>query len=454
MFSRVLIANRGEIALRVARTCRELGVESVAAYAVPDRDSAVVRFADDAVCVGPAPARHSYLNMPALVEAALRTGAEAVHPGYGFLSENPDFAEVCRKNGLVLIGPPPPVMERLGDKAAARELMAAAGLPVPPGSGGPVGDEARAAEVAGETGFPLVVKAAAGGGGRGIRLVREPAALASAFHETRAEAGRLFGDDTVYIERFVEPARHIEVQILADRHGNAVHLGARDCSVQRRRQKLIEEAPPASLPAGTVREMGEAAVRGALAVGYEGAGTFEFVVDDQDRYFFIEVNCRIQVEHPVTEMITGVDLVEQQLRIAAGERLVPGAGARGVALECRVNTEDPGRDFAPTPGEITLFEPPGGPFTRVDTQGFTGCRVPAAYDPLLAKVVVWAPDRPRALARMRRALAEFRVGGPGVRTTLPFLAQVLDDPRFRAARHRTSLVDTLLAPAPGERTRS
>lgn len=448
MFTKVLIANRGEIALRIARTCRDLGIRTVVAHSTADRDSAAVRFADEAVCVGPPPSRESYLHLFAVVEAALSTGAEAVHPGYGFLSEVPDFAEVCEKNGLVFVGPPASVLERLGDKATARALMAEAGLPLPPGSDRTVAEEAEAAALADRIGYPVVIKAAAGGGGRGIQLVREPDALAAAFREAGEEARRVFGDGRVYVERYVEPARHFEVQVLCDAHGGAVHLGLRDCSVQRRRQKLIEESPCAHLPARVARQMGEAAVRGALAVGYRGMGTFEFVVDDRDRFHFIEVNCRLQVEHPVTELVTGVDLVAEQFKAAYGlplELTQHDLRPRGTAVECRVNAEDPDRHFAPAPGLLTDFQPPSGPFVRVDTGGFPGYRVPGDYDSLLAKVVTWAPDRALALARMRRALTEFRIEGAGVHTTLPFLLRVLDEPRFRAARHRTTLVEELLA---------
>ncbi|GAA1604137.1 acetyl-CoA carboxylase biotin carboxylase subunit [Catellatospora bangladeshensis] len=443
MFTTVLVANRGEIALRVARTCRELGLRVVAVYSTEDRAAPVVGMADEAVCIGPGPARSSYLNMSAILEAARRTGADAVHPGYGFLSEVPDFAEACESLGITFVGPPAPVIERLGDKAAARAAMAAAGLPMLPGSDGPVGCPDVAARLAGEIGYPVIVKAVAGGGGRGMQVVHEPGDLVGRFREVRAAAQSLFGDDRLYLERYLPAARHVEVQILCDQYGDGVYLGLRDCSAQRRRQKIIEETPAPGLPDDLVRRMGEAALRGALAAGYVGAGTFEFLVDGDGGFHFMEVNCRIQVEHPVTELTHGVDLVREQLLVAAGERLTlrqDELAARGAAIECRVNAEDPARGFVPAPGRITELRLPGGPFVRVDTDAYQGGRVSPAYDPLLAKVVVWAPDRPQALERMRRALGEFHAAGPGLATNRDFLLAVLDHPRFIAGTHDTSLV--------------
>ncbi|ONI77885.1 pyruvate carboxylase subunit A [Actinosynnema sp. ALI-1.44] len=446
-FGTVLVANRGEIALRVVRTCREMGIRTVVVHSTADRDSAAVLAADEAVQIGPAAPKRSYLYPPAIVEVALRTGAEAVHPGYGFLAEDPDFAEICARNGLVFVGPRPEVMARLGDKAAARRLMAETGLPVPQGSARPLTDARDLAAVAREIGLPLIIKAVAGGGGRGMSVVWQADQLLPAFRATRAAAGAVFADDRVYAERFLPGARHIEVQVLADDHGNIIHLGARDCSVQRRYQKLIEESPAPALAPGVLGRLTGAAVAGARSVGYSGAGTFEFVVDGDD-VAFIEVNCRIQVEHPVTEMVTGVDLVREQLQVAAGRPLSLGQDdvrPRGVAVECRVNVEDADRDFLPCPGVLTEFVPPGGPFVRVDTHGYPGWRVPAEYDSLVAKVIAWAPDRRQALARMDRALAEFRVSGPGVRTTRDLLREVLADPDFRAAEHTTSLLAELTA---------
>lgn len=451
MFGSVLIANRGEIALRVARACRELGVRTVAVYSTEDRDSAVVSYADEAACIGPGPAKRSYLNIPAVIEAAKRHGVDAVHPGYGFLSEDPDFAEVCERGGLVFIGPPSQVIARLGDKCAARETMAEAGLPLLPGSLGPVAsaDEARA--VAERIGFPVIVKAAAGGGGRGIRIARDRPAFDEAHAAASGEAQALFGDARTYVERYVSPARHVEVQVLCDTRGNAVHLGARECSVQRRHQKLLEESPAPRLSEDTIARMGRCAVTGALATGYVGAGTFEFLVDPDDRFYFMEVNCRIQVEHPVTELVTGIDLVQQQLRIAAGEPLAFGqddVSSRGVAMECRVNAEDPDRSFVPAAGRLESLVLPGGPFVRVDTHGYPGYRIPASYDSLLAKVISWGPTREQAIARMDRALEEFRAAGPGVRTTSGFLRRVLADEQFSAGRYDTGLVSRLTGDAP------
>ncbi|MFI9272960.1 acetyl/propionyl/methylcrotonyl-CoA carboxylase subunit alpha [Kitasatospora sp. NPDC052896] len=452
MFSTVLVANRGEIALRIARTCRELGIRTVAVHSTADRDSAVVRFADKAVHIGPPASRTSYLHIPSIVEAALQTGAEAIHPGYGFLSEDPDFAEVCEANGITFIGPPAQVMQRLGDKAEARAVMARAGLPVLPGSAGALNGPAEAEEVAQRVGYPVILKAVAGGGGRGMAVVRAPGHLRTAFAETRAHARAVFGDERLYLERYVEDARHVEVQVVCDRHGAAIHLGERDCSVQRRHQKLVEESPAPNLPQTLRAGMCAAAVRGALAVGYVGAGTFEFVLAPNGEFFLMEINCRLQVEHPVTELITGIDLVREQISVAAGLPLsLAQADVRftGVALECRVNAEDPARDFRPTPGLLTEFVPPGGPFVRVDTHAYPGWRIGPDYDSLLAKTAVWAPDRAQAIARMDRALGEFRIDGPDVRTTLGFLRRTLDRPEFRAATHTTGLVDAM-GPADGQ----
>jgi acetyl-CoA carboxylase biotin carboxylase subunit len=453
MFSTVLIANRGEIALRVARTCREMGIRTVAVYSSADRDSAVVRFADQSVHIGGPASKGSYLSIPAVVEAALQTGAEAIHPGYGFLSEDPDFAEICAAHGIVFIGPPPHVMQQLGDKAEARRVMSEAGLPVLPGSIGALASVAEAKELAQQVGYPVILKAVAGGGGRGMAVVRDPAQLRRAYNETRTQARAVFGDDRLYLERFVENARHVEVQVLCDLHGAAVHLGERDCSVQRRQQKLIEESPAPNLP-DTLREaMWAAAVRGAEAVGYAGAGTFEFVVTPDYDFYLMEINCRLQVEHPVTEFVTGIDLVREQILIAAGEPLSVRQSEielRGVALECRVNAEDPERDFVPAPGPLEEFVPPGGPFVRLDTHAYPGWLVGPDYDSLLAKAVVWAPNRDQAIARMDRALSEFRISGPGVRTTVGFLRQTLEHPQFRTGEHTTGLVASTSAKAGGK----
>ena len=451
MFDKVLIANRGEIAIRIARACRELGIKTVAVYSTEDRDSAVVSYADEAIHIGPGPAKRSYLNIPAIVEAAKQTRAAAVHPGYGFLPENPDFAEVCEQNDLVFIGPPPNVIAQLGDKCTARRLMAEAGLPILPGSHGPVRSPDEALEVAGRIGFPVIIKAAAGGGGRGMRVVYNDREVVRAFKVVSGESQTLFGDSQLYIERYAASARHVEVQILCDSYGKAIHLGVRDCSVQRRHQKLLEESPAPRLPQDVIDRMGEASVAGAEAVGYVGVGTFEFLVDATSDFFFMEMNCRIQVEHPVTEMVTGIDLGQEQLKISAGGRLTLEQGDvfnRGVALECRINVEDPSRSFAPSPGRIESFVLPSGPFVRVDTHGYPGYRMPAIYDPLLAKVITWAPTRDQAIARMERALDEFQATGPGICTTAGFLRRVLADEEFRSGTHDTGLVSRMLDEGP------
>jgi len=448
MFGKILIANRGEIALRVARTCRELGIKTVAVYSTADRDSAVVRFADQAVHIGPSPSKRSYLSLPAVIEAARVTGADAVHPGYGFLSEDPDFAEVCADNDLVFIGPRPDVMKALGDKATTRALMSAAGLPLLPGTVEPVSSAAEALDAATECGFPVILKAVAGGGGRGMSIVHRKEDLPTAFQQIRATASAIFGDGRVYLERYLAGARHVEVQVLCDEHGNGVHLGDRDCSTQRRHQKLVEEAPAPNLSDRTRAAMRAAAVAGAHAVGFTGAGTMEFLVDDAGDFYLMEMNARLQVEHPVTEMVTGIDLVEQQIRVACGE-VLPFTQSQivltGSAIECRINAEDPDRDFLPTPGRLDEFVPPGGAFTRVDTHAFPGYIIPSFYDSLLAKLLVWAPDRAGAVARMSRALSELVVDGPQVCTTARFATEIVRHPLFRAAEHTTDLVDKIIA---------
>jgi acetyl-CoA carboxylase, biotin carboxylase subunit len=446
VFGTILIANRGEIALRIARTCRELGIRTIAICSDADRDSAVARYADKYVRIGPAAPRHSYLNTASIVTAALQNGAEAIHPGYGFLSEDPDFAEICEAHGLAFIGPPAALLRRLGDKAEARQVAAAAGLSVLPGSSRSLSTLEEARSLAEEIGYPLMIKATAGGGGRGMTVVRDARDFARAWAQARSVAQATFGDPRLYLEKFLDNARHIEVQVLGDGTGHVMQLGERDCSVQRRRQKLIEETPAPSLPGQLVERIQAAAVHAAQEVNYAGAGTYEFLVDSEGNFVFMEVNCRIQVEHPVTEQVTGVDLVREQLRIAAGyglslrqEDIQP----RGVAIECRINAEDPRRGFLPTPGVIDEFQAPSGPFVRVDTHGYPHFRVTADYDPLIAKVTVWAPDRRQAIERADRALEEFRVSGRGVHTTTEFLREVLRDPRFRAAKHTTRMVDDM-----------
>lgn len=447
MFDRVLVANRGEIALRLIRTCRDMGISPAIVYSTADEDSAAVRAADHRVRIGPADPKRSYLYPPAIIEAALACGAQAIHPGYGFLSEDPDFAEMCREHDLVFIGPDPEVMAQLGDKAIARRLMAKAGLPMAPGTTDPVNSAEEVIGTAQEIGFPLIIKAVAGGGGRGMTVVHELSDLRIAFRDTRAAAAVAFGDNRVYLERYLRGARHVEIQILADQHGTVVHLGERDCSMQRRHQKLIEESPSPGLPPEVSRQLAEYAVTGTRAIGYHGAGTFEFLVSGTD-IVFIEVNSRIQVEHPVTETLTGIDIVRQQLRIAAGESLgftQDEIAPRGVAIECRINAEDPAREFLPCAGTLEECTIPSGPFVRVDTDARPGVRVQPNYDSLLAKVITWGTDRDEAIARMRRALSELRMTGPSIHTTAGLLADVIRHPSFLAAEHDTTTLERIVA---------
>ena len=451
MFDKVLIANRGEIALRVARACRELGIKSVALYSTADAESAVVRFADEAVHVGPPHPGKSYLHIPNVIGAALKTGADAIHPGYGFLSEDPFFAEICDNNGITFIGPRPDVMEKVGDKAIARDLMQKAGLPLLPGTIEPVQTVDEAREIAESIGYPVIIKAVAGGGGRGMNVVRRDEDLARLYQTTRATAQAVFKDSAVYIERYLDAPRHTEVQLVCDAHGNGVYFFERDCSVQRRHQKLIEEAPSIHLSQEQRRDIGERAVQGALSVGYTGAGTMEFLLDENGNLSFMEMNARIQVEHPVSEMITSVDLIQEQIRVGAGERLSVSqdeVAVRGHAIECRVNAEDPDRDFAPAAGRLDVYVPPGGPWTRVDSHCYPGWPIAPFYDSLIAKLIVWAPTRIEAIERMDRALSEFQIEGRGVRTTIPFHRRVLADERFRSGDVSTNFVEQFLAAEP------
>ncbi|TMI80486.1 MAG: acetyl-CoA carboxylase biotin carboxylase subunit [Bacillati bacterium ANGP1] len=431
MFSKVLIANRGEIAVRIIRACRELGLSTVAVYSEADRGSLHVRLADEAFCIGPAPARDSYLNIPSIISTAELLGVDAIHPGYGFLAENPHFAEVCRDCGISFIGPSPEAIQKMGNKSTAREMVRKAGVAIVPGSDGPVRDEAAAAGIARNLGYPLIIKAAGGGGGRGMRVVHNRDDLRRAMTEARAEAEAAFGNGEVYVEKYLEEPRHVEVQILADARGTVATLGERDCSVQRRHQKLIEESPSLGVGPKLRRALSRAAARVAEAAGYTNAGTVEFLVDHAERFYFVEMNTRIQVEHGVTEMVTGIDIVKEQIRIAAGERLaVPREmEPRGHAIECRVNAEDPARDFLPSPGTIVAFVPPGGPGIRVDTHVFAGYTVPPHYDSLIAKVIAWGQDREEAIARMQRALREFEIAG--IQTTIPFHQDALENAFFR-----------------------
>jgi acetyl-CoA carboxylase biotin carboxylase subunit len=430
VFHKILIANRGEIALRIIRTCRELGIRTVIAHSTADAHSLPVRLADETICVGPDAARASYLNMPAILSAAVLTDSEAIHPGYGFLAENATFADVCRSSGLTFIGPSPEAIRLMGDKAQARLIAKQAGVPVVPGSEAPLKSEADALDVADAAGYPVIFKAAAGGGGRGMRIVRERTAAAQAFAACQAEAGAAFGSSEIYCEKYIERARHVEVQVLGDKNGMRVHLGERDCSVQRRHQKLIEESPAPALAPETRAGLHRAALAAAAAVNYVSAGTVEFLVDADGSFYFIEMNTRIQVEHPVTEMITGIDLIREQIRIAAGEALGYRQDAirfEGHAIECRINAEDP-ETFAPSAGRVTMWVPPGGFGVRVDSHLMAPYAVPPFYDSLLAKIIVRGRDRAEAIARMRRALAETLV--EGVKTTIAFHRKVLADPAF------------------------
>ncbi len=427
MFEKVVIANRGEIALRVLRACHQLGIRTVAVHSTADRDLKHVRLADESVCIGPPPAIDSYLNIPAVISAAEVTDAEAIHPGYGFLSENADFAERVERSGFVFIGPRPDTIRLMGDKVSAINAMRAAGVPCVPGSNGSLGQDGdESLRIAREIGYPVIIKASGGGGGRGMRVVHSEATLLNAISLTRAEAAAAFGNDDVYMEKFLEDPRHIEFQVLADEHGNAVHLGERDCSIQRRHQKVIEEAPAPGITQKVREAMGERCAEACREIGYRGAGTFEFLYQDGE-FYFIEMNTRVQVEHPITELITGVDIVVEQLRIAAGEPLSldqSDVRIRGHAVECRINAEDPDR-FLPSPGLIALYHPPGGPGIRVDSHIYTGYRVPPYYDSLIGKLVAYGPDRQVALARMRTALDEIVI--EGIKTNVPLHQRLLED---------------------------
>ena len=449
MFKRILVANRGEIAQRVIRTCREMGIETVAVYSQADADAVYLRQADDTICIGPGQGARSYLHIPSIISAAEIADVEAIHPGYGFLSENAHFAEVCRSCNIQFIGPDPEAIQAVGDKARARELAQSADVPIVPGSDGPVGDEDTALEVAASIGYPVIIKAAAGGGGRGMRVARNDPSLVSGFHAARSEAEVAFGDGRVYIERFVENPRHVEIQILGDKHGNLLHLGERDCSIQRRHQKLIEESPSPSLTPKLRAEMGAAAIRMARAAGYHNAGTVEFLLDRTGGFYFIEVNARIQVEHCVTELVTGIDLIRQQLVVASGGRLgftQEEVVQRGHAIECRINAEDPEREFQPSPGLIEMFIPPGGPGVRVDSHGYSGYRIPPNYDSMIGKLLAHRADREAALRTMLRALDEFVIVGP--KTTIPLLRKVLEHPDFRSGEHDTGFVERYFGARP------
>jgi acetyl-CoA carboxylase, biotin carboxylase subunit len=442
MFQKVLIANRGEIALRVIRACKELGIATVAVFSEADRECLHVRFADDDVCIGRPPSRDSYLNIPRIIAAAEITGADAIHPGYGFLAENAEFAAIVRTSGITFIGPTPDQIREMGDKAAARKRAQSLKVPTVPGSPGPVESLDEALPIAERIGFPVIIKAAAGGGGKGMRVAADPDAFTQAFNLARQEALAAFGSDQVYFEKYLARPRHIEMQIMGDLHGRVMHLCERDCSIQRRHQKLIEEAPSPALTQELRDQIGGSAVELAQSINYAGAGTIEFLLDEDGSFYFMEMNTRIQVEHPVTEMCTNFDLVKEQIRVAAGEPLslvLHGNRLRGHAIECRVNAEDPARNFQPSPGLITAFHPPGGPGVRVDTHIYHGYTVPPYYDSLLAKVIVHGNDRAEAIARMRQALDSFII--EGVTTTIPFLGRVMRHPDFVAGKVDTKFLE-------------
>jgi acetyl-CoA carboxylase biotin carboxylase subunit len=446
MFKKILIANRGEIALRVIHACRELGVKTVAVYSEADENSLHVRFADEDVCIGPPRSIDSYLNVPAIISAAEITGADAIHPGYGFLSESAYLAEVCEACHIRFIGPDPSVIKLLGDKARAKRAMKKAGVPMLPGSDGPVDSEEKALKIARDIGYPVIIKAVAGGGGRGMRVVREAADLPNALRTAQREAEAAFGNGAVYVEKYLENPRHIEIQIIADHHGNVVHLGERECSIQRRHQKLLEESPSMALTEKVRRRMGGIVVDAARAVQYTNAGTFEFLMDGEGRFYYMETNTRLQVEHPVTEMVTGLDIVKEQIRIASGERLSfrqSDVTFTGHSIECRINAEDP-ETFAPSPGLIHVWSVPGGPGVRIDTFAHSECTVSPYYDSMIAKIIVHGRDRPEAIARMRRTLEMTVI--EGIKTSVPLHLKILNDPDFQAGRLGTAFMDRFMPP--------
>jgi acetyl-CoA carboxylase biotin carboxylase subunit len=454
MFQRILIANRGEIALRVIRACHDLGIEAVAVFSEADRDAPYLQFADEAICIGPPASIDSYLNYKHIIAAAELANVEAIHPGYGFLSENAHFAEVCRTCHIEFVGPPEEAMRKLGDKNSARKLAQESGVPVVPGSEGLIQHENEALALAKVIGYPVLIKASAGGGGRGMRVARNDINLRSGLKAAKQEAEAAFKDGSVYLEKYIEQPRHIEVQILGDRHGNIVHLWERDCSLQRRHQKLVEESPAPNLPDEVRKAICAAAVKLAKAAGYSNAGTCEFLLDADFNFYFIEVNARIQVEHPVTELVTGIDLVREQIRIAAGESLrfaQQDIVHRGCAIECRINAEDPSNDFRPFPGLISRWQPPGGPGVRVDSHVVPGYRVPPNYDSLVAKLLVHQPTRPEAIAAMKRALGEFVV--EGIRTTIPLHREIMDHSAFVEGRVDTTFIERDWRPGAGSESR-
>ncbi|MDJ0620368.1 MAG: acetyl-CoA carboxylase biotin carboxylase subunit [Calothrix sp. MO_192.B10] len=440
-FDKILIANRGEIALRIIRSCEEMGIATVAVHSTVDRNALHVQLADEAVCIGEPASGKSYLNIPNIIAAALTRNASAIHPGYGFLSENARFAEICAAHDIAFIGPTPEAIRLMGDKSTAKETMQKAGVPTVPGSDGLVESEAEALAIAKEIGYPVMIKATAGGGGRGMRLVRQKNDLLPSLQAAQGEADAAFGNSSIYIEKFIERPRHIEFQILADNYGNVIHLGERDCSIQRRNQKLLEEAPSAALDPELRQKMGEAAVRAAKFINFTGAGTIEFLLDSYGQFYFMEMNTRIQVEHPITEMITGVDLVAEQIRIAQGEKLKltqDMVNLTGHAIECRINAEDPDHNFRPAPGRISGYLPPGGPGVRIDSHVYTDYQIPPYYDSLIGKLIVWGPDRSTAILRMKRALRECAI--TGLPTTIGFHQKIMENPNFIKGQIYTNFV--------------
>ena len=445
-FSKILIANRGEIALRIVRACEELGIGTIAVHSTVDRSALHVQMADEAVCIGEAPSSKSYLNIPNILGAALTRGASAIHPGYGFLAENAKFAQMCAEHQLTFIGPRPESIQDMGDKSTAKKTVTSVGVPTVPGSEGLVEDEVEALKIARGMGFPVIVKATAGGGGRGMRLVRQEEEMTKLFFAARGEAEAAFGNPGLYVEKFIEQPRHVEIQLLADSHGNVVHLGDRDCSIQRRHQKLLEESPSPAVTLDMRRRMGESAVKVAKAINYVGAGTVEFLVDKDGSFYFMEMNTRIQVEHPVTEMVTGVDLIVEQIRIAQGEKLSftqDDIQVRGHAIECRINAEDPKYNFRPSPGRISAYLAPGGPGVRVDSHVYTDYDIPPYYDSLIGKLIVWGPDRKTAIARTKRALREFAI--TGLPTTIGFHQKILENPDFIRGDVYTNFIETCMS---------
>lgn len=441
MFKKILIANRGEIALRVIRTCKEMGISTVAVYSTADKNSLHVRFADEAVCIGPPKSSDSYLSIPRLMAAVEITNADAIHPGYGFLAENADFAEVCSEYGVKFIGPTPKMITMMGDKITAKETMVKAGVPVVPGSGGLVQDVAHAMKISKEIGYPVIMKATAGGGGKGMRVVWSEKDLEDLWHKARQEAKASFGNDGIYIEKFIEEPRHIEFQIVGDQHGHVVHLSERECSIQRRHQKLLEESPSPFLDESLRNKMGKAAIKAGKAIDYEGVGTIEFLVDKHKNFYFMEMNTRIQVEHPVTEEVIDHDLIKEQIKVAAG---IPISGKNyypnAHAIECRINAEDPYNNFRPSPGKITSFHSPKGHGVRVDTHVYAGYTIPPYYDSMIAKLICKAPTREECITKMQRALDEFIV--EGIHTTIPFHKKLMQDPQFRKGDFHTGFLDT------------